>query len=83
MDPEAAVINHPRGYAMRFLLLTLPVAIIRAYRLIPERVRATWSMGSSSSGKALAQAQAAGNGWPAIARYAHPLRAFENQSWDN
>jgi hypothetical protein len=63
--------------------LLVPVLIIRAYRLIPCRVRSAWSLGSSSSGKALAQAQATGNGWAAIARYASPVRAFENQSWDN
>jgi hypothetical protein len=67
----------------RLAMLSAPVAVIRAYRLIPCRIRAAWSMGTSSSGRALALAQETGNGWAAIARYASPVRAFENQSWDN
>lgn len=66
-----------------FAMLSMPVAGIRAYRLIPERVRATWSMGSSSSGKAIALAYATGNGWAAIARYGNPVKASGIDSWDN
>lgn len=39
---------------MSFLTRTLPLAITLAYRLIPARVRALWSLGSSSSHLVLA-----------------------------
>jgi hypothetical protein len=39
---------------MRFWTRTLPLAITLAYRLIPPQVRATWSLGSSSSHRVLA-----------------------------
>jgi hypothetical protein len=67
----------------KFVMLHLPVSGIRAYRLIPNRVRAIWSMGSSSSGKAIVMAYATGNGWLAISRYANPIKAPADHSWSD
>jgi hypothetical protein len=48
------------------------VFLILAYRLIPRRIRAIWSFGSSSSGLALALARD-GHSTQALWRYAiHP-----------
>lgn len=68
---------------VKLINLLIPVAVITVYRLIPEQIRSIWSFGSSSSAAALAYARSTGNGWAAIRRYASPVRAFENQSWDN
>jgi hypothetical protein len=67
----------------KLLTVIIPVAVIRFYWLaFPAPMRSLWSFGTGSSGKALAEARA-GAGWSVFARYANPLRAFENQSWDN
>lgn len=48
--------------------MSLPLLIVRAYRLIPARIRRLWSFGSSTSHLALA-ALLAGGGWAVLLSY--------------
>jgi hypothetical protein len=58
----------PQLPATGFWQRTLPTAIIKTYRRIPDPVRATWSMGSSTSHLAL-ESVAAGGGWSSFRQY--------------
>lgn len=51
---------------MIFFTVKLPVALIRIYRLIPERTRRAWSMGTSSSGAAAGMIESGMAPWAAI-----------------
>lgn len=51
-----------------------PVLIIRAYRMIPARVRGVLFRGSSTSHLALAAIAGGMGGWAALWRYGRPRR---------